>query len=875
MLQADILGDRIGIMAHGQIQCCGSSMFLKKRYGVGYCLSIVKAPISDSAAIEQLVSTHVADYKLLSNIGSEMSFQIPLGASDAFPALFAAMESMSKSLGIQSYGISVTTLEEVFLKVAEEAPPNVDAASGKDVQPLSSADVDESRIDTFVRDHRAEIGIFWRHFGALFRKRLRYALRDRRAVVFQLLIPVVALLAGLALLHQVNTATRPAIALGMQAYNPDLPSITGTPGSFPPNYIPYYSTPEADYMARLISTSGSGPGGVHFPGGAAEASVMVPATGLATSYPDSAYPWNGTNGDCLSLSIGDGLPALAIADLEGLNTLPDMYALSMWLLQTQNGSESSSTPVEGGASRYGAFVVSALKPAPSQQPYPSAGGSAYAAYSVLVNTTAYHMAPTMVNMMDAGLLNWVSGGTNASIAVDDAPLPFTKREGLVVSSITSFVSVLFIVIAFSFIPASFAVFVVREREVSAKHQQLISGVSIPAYWLSTYLFDVINYLVPCSVAIALIAAFDVKELIGSALGATIALFFTFGTSVASFTYLMSYLFTSHSTAQTMTLILNLLCLVLLLASFVMQQISSTCDVDAQLKFLYRLFPGYSLGNGLMQLSLLAELPFLETDCGRLSMLDRIQQKFSPLDLKVAGWPLLFMVFESIGYFALAMLVDVLLSYPAVRARFFPDKNRVDKPYEEDSDVAAETARVQSGAAEGDVIVVDHLRKVYNADKIAVRNLSFGIPRGECFGFLGTNGAGKSSTLKILGGDLIPTSGTARLSGHDILQEQIEVRRLLGYCPQFDALLDLLTVREHLELFARIKGVPSDILDRVVRAKIHELDLDAYEHKLAGSLSGGNKRKLCVAIAMIGAPPLVLLDEPSKYANTAVLASRAG
>lgn len=115
---------------------------------------------------------------------------------------------------------------------------------------------------------------------------------------------------------------------------------------------------------------------------------------------------------------------------------------------------------------------------------------------------------------------------------------------------------------------------------------------------------------------------------------------------------------------------------------------------------------------------------------------------------------------------------------------------------------------------------------------------------------------------MLSGDECPTSGRALLGGYDIISEQGKVRRLLGYCPQFDALLDLLTAREHLELYARIKGVPLAKLRGVVDAKLDEFDLRPFANKLAGRLSGGNKRKLSVAIALIGNPPIVFLDEPS-------------
>ena len=112
-------------------------------------------------------------------------------------------------------------------------------------------------------------------------------------------------------------------------------------------------------------------------------------------------------------------------------------------------------------------------------------------------------------------------------------------------------------------------------------------------------------------------------------------------------------------------------------------------------------------------------------------------------------------------------------------------------------------------------------------------------------------------------------GEAFIDGLDTMEHQDSIRSLIGYCPQHDALLELLTVREHLELFARIKAVPESDVPAVVAQKMQELNLKPFEHKLAGALSGGNKRKLSVAIAMIGvkAPPIVLLDEVNTPHNT--------
>ncbi|CAH3162242.1 unnamed protein product [Porites evermanni] len=116
--EADILGDRIAIMAEGNIKCCGSSFFLKNKYGVGYHLVMVKEPHCDVSKIISVVSGHVPTAMLESNVaGAELSFVLPSEATDKFEGLFLELENRRQELGIASYGASVTTLEEVFFKV--------------------------------------------------------------------------------------------------------------------------------------------------------------------------------------------------------------------------------------------------------------------------------------------------------------------------------------------------------------------------------------------------------------------------------------------------------------------------------------------------------------------------------------------------------------------------------------------------------------------------------------------------------------------------------------------------------------------------------------------------------------------------------------
>src|SRR5690242_16693153 len=118
-----------------------------------------------------------------------------------------------------------------------------------------------------------------------------------------------------------------------------------------------------------------------------------------------------------------------------------------------------------------------------------------------------------------------------------------------------------------------------------------------------------------------------------------------------------------------------------------------------------------------------------------------------------------------------------------------------------------------------------------------------------------NGAGKTTTLKILTGDTHPSSGHAFIYGISI-QNQIEARRRIGYCPQFDAIFDLLTAYEHLKFYGSVKGLKGQELEDQIKVLLKALSLSKYKNRKAGTYSGGNKRKLSAAIAMIGNPPVV-------------------
>jgi ABC-2 type transport system ATP-binding protein len=157
-----------------------------------------------------------------------------------------------------------------------------------------------------------------------------------------------------------------------------------------------------------------------------------------------------------------------------------------------------------------------------------------------------------------------------------------------------------------------------------------------------------------------------------------------------------------------------------------------------------------------------------------------------------------------------------------------------------------------------VLLVTGLGKVYGELR-AVQDLTFEVKAGEIVGLVGPNGAGKTSTLRCLAGILPATSGGVRICGHDLKSEPVAAKRLLAFLPDEPRLFDYLTVHEHLNLMARIYGVPG--WKEKGAALLKELELDGKQQALPAELSRGMKQKLMIACGFLHDPRLILLDEP--------------
>ena len=157
------------------------------------------------------------------------------------------------------------------------------------------------------------------------------------------------------------------------------------------------------------------------------------------------------------------------------------------------------------------------------------------------------------------------------------------------------------------------------------------------------------------------------------------------------------------------------------------------------------------------------------------------------------------------------------------------------------------------------VIVSNLTKTFG-DQRAVDDLSFEVKPGEILGFLGPNGAGKSTTMKMITTYLQPTSGTATVCGHDVIKDQMDVRRHIGYLPEHNPLYKDMYIKEYLQFVARIHKV-DNAKNRIVEL-IETTGLQKEQHKLISSISKGYRQRVGLAQALLHDPDVIILDEPT-------------
>ncbi|KAK2046724.1 ABC transporter [Colletotrichum somersetense] len=465
-------------------------------------------------------------------------------------------------------------------------------------------------------------------------------------------------------------------------------------------------------------------------------------------------------------------------------------------------------------------------------------------------TIAYRADDNMISaaVIVQNLLSAVRN--NVSIAVTYAPFDSVIPS----STLTTAQLAIYFSIVLSIIPAFFGLYPNMERRNHVRGLQYSSGVRSLPLWTSHLTFDFGVFFIPLLVAAII---FAVSSDIWYASGYLFPVFLLYGITSILLSYVIS-LFTSSQVATFAAIMAyNSVGFAIYLIAF-LYIITFSPAVVTERNILIghytisAFFPVTSVCR-----AILIGLNTFSLACSGTGF-------GYPGALNAYGGPILYLLIQAIILFSILLYNDSGNTIPDFLKR---KRSSAAESVQilEDPEVAMEQLPAEP-TGNDDGLQVKHLTKRFG-NFAALENVSFSIRHGEVFALLGPNGAGKSTAVSLIRGDIQPSG-----NGGDVLVEKVSItgqralaRSNLGVCPQFDA-IDSMTVVEHLRHYAKLRGILD--VEQQVQAVIRAVGLQAHVNVMAQHLSGGNKRKLSLGIALTGNPSVILLDEPSSGLDAA-------
>ncbi|CAH6793029.1 phospholipid-transporting ATPase ABCA3 [Phodopus roborovskii] len=804
MDEADVLGDRIAIMVTGTLKCCGSPFFLKKLYGVGYHLVMVKTPECDVEKVSQLIRNHIPTAEMEMDVAAELSFILPKEYTHRFAELFTVLEERQGELGIIGFGVSMTTIDEVFFKVSNPPDLKVNTETIHSASTVSQSTSEENQNVSVPRnfdrpdypkehfDSSFNTGwaLYTQQFRAMLIKRAMFSWRNWKLLLLQLL----ALLGLMYLLTE-----------GIS-----------------------FRTPEI--LARVMDLE---------------------------QYGETIVPF--------SISGDPDLTQILTKNLEIM-----LKAKKQKLHEVQGDVQDYL--ITNKECIYSCIIAFSINVSREKK-----------TFTFWFNNEAYHSSSLSLSVLDNIIFMSLSG-PDATITVSNKPQPRPVLENKSNKRhIPGFEIVFNLLFGMSIFTSGFCLLTVTERVSKAKHIQFVSGVYTFNFWLSALLWDLTIHFVACALMLLVFLITDVHTLLEKYhFLDTMFILMLFGWSIIPFIYLLSFWYNNSTSAYIKIFVFNN-CLGFM-SVIVESVVHIIPDIRASTKNLILnsllMLPVYNLGMSInkfydiqeMRKACSSKYGLTYKDCKNINDFPIYSMNQSAIGRHVAA-----MAATGATYLFLIFLLEITawnFKTFIYRYVFFGiyrifSKARVSKELSgksEDEDVQNERETILQNPQQSlnSSVLIKELVKIYFniPPTLAVRNISVSIQKEECFGLLGLNGAGKTTTFEILTGEQIATSGDVFIEGYSITKNILKIRSKIGYCPQFDALLEYMTTREILTMYARLWGIPENNIRPYVDNLLEMLYLQPQAEKFIYTLSGGNKRKLSTAIAIMGKSSVVFLDEPS-------------
>ncbi|XP_032312874.1 ATP-binding cassette sub-family A member 10 isoform X1 [Camelus ferus] len=781
MDEADILADRKVFLSNGKLKCAGSSLFLKRKWGIGYHLSLHRNEMCNLDRMTSLITQHISDAKLTAESKEKLVYSLPLERTNKFPDLFRDLEKSSDQ-GIMNYGISMTTLNEVYLNLKDKSAvdePDLGIQRQEEICVTRGTEIEsemEQALCSLPEMKKAiNSGTLWRRQICAM-ARLRFLkLRRERKILLSLLVVF-----GIVLI--------PVICEKIM-------------------FVVFHHTHRWEFSSSMYFLS----------------SEQLPQTPLT-----SLLIINNTGSN-----IEDLVQSLKRQDI----------VLEVDDFRNRNGSDDPSYN--------GAIIVS--------------GDHKDYRFSVACHTKRLNCFPVLMGIISNALL----GIFNFTELIKTERSVFPSDDVILSLGSLDLLLLLLVNCASPYIGMSS----ISDYKQKVQCQLWISGLWPSAYWCGQALVDIPLYFMVV-LPMHLTYCFMFLEFTFP-LGFLFALMVCIAVCAASsmfFTYIISFIFpTGRKNKGFWSLGF------LMISIFIAIILESASTGNTTLIICMILMPSHT---SLFFFVYLIQLSFMyKRSSESQNFGNTVADYFVLLAILIPFLQSIIFLFVirclEMKYGKETMRKDPVFRISPRRKESHPNP---EEPEEEDEDVQAERRKTENALApsnldEKPVIMASCLHKKYKEKKkscfskrkktVAIRNVSFCVNKGEVLGLLGHNGAGKSTSIKMITGETEPTAGVVIFHGSSTsLKQQDDILKFLGYCPQENALWPDLTVKEHLELFAAVKGLGKEDAALHISGLVDALKLQEQLKLPVKALSEGVKRKLCFALSLLGNPSVVLLDEPS-------------
>ncbi|XP_060108074.1 ABC-type organic anion transporter ABCA8-like [Heteronotia binoei] len=756
MDEADILADRKAFISHGRLKCIGSSLFLKKKWGVGYHLRMQVNEFCDSEKVMSHVKQRIPAARLSRHHESELIYTLPLENVDKFPDLFCDLDHET-DLGIVNYGVTITTLEDVFLKLEDNETPEEDyGVFQREQAEEERCSADEMEQNLLLLSDAGKSTVsgteLWKQQVCAI-ARMHFLQLKRESKFWRAMF----LLSGIVLIPFLIQLT--VFLLWKDVHNIQL-------------YSGLYFEPETKFetgFSGLLILNDTG----------ASIDNFIQAVKSQNIFAETAAVSN----------VGDQL--------------------------IHNG---------------------AIKVALEKEKY---------RFSLMCHMEVNNCFPVLVNIISNAFLHMFNSTSHIQIwnhmfyytGVTDLWFYFAEP------------SLLGILLLFPAFAPHFAMNSVHDYKLKIHSQLRVSGLFSSAYWCGQALVDIPLYWI---ILFIMFGIEWVHVILSESMYKTFIIFcivvflLNYGMSVVLLLYVVAFIFRKGQyTSSFWSFTFILMIMIFMVASAFVNGIEAIFAIYV-MTFLFPMYPTltftFSFISPLFQsIVLIFLLHHLERKYGNQFMRRDPVFRTSPQRKNIK-------------------------------------KNPEEPSEDEDADVQDERARVQNALSSADqeekpVIIAQNLRKEYRSRKacscckknnekrkVATRNVSFCVKKGEVWGLLGPNGAGKSTTISMITGDTELTAGQVLIKKDSAVISH--ATGFLGYCPQENALWSNLSMKEHLEIYAAVKGIRKDDAAAAIHRIAQALELQEHLKKASKTLAAGLSRKLCFALSVLGNPTVMLLDEPT-------------